>query len=105
MIPALLLTLAVEVPLYAVALRALGLATWRRAALLGVLVNLLTHPLLWWFLAPRPAAGRLWGAEAAVVVAEAAVLWVACRRDPALLLVTSLGANATSVLIGLLLLQ
>ncbi|MEV0132360.1 hypothetical protein AB0H83_28350 [Dactylosporangium sp. NPDC050688] len=104
MIPALLLTLAVEVPLYALALTALRLAAWRRAVLLGAAVNLLTHPLLWWFLAPRPSAGRFWAAEAAVVVAEAAVLLAACRRDPALLLVTSLGANATSVLIGLLLL-
>jgi hypothetical protein len=104
MIPALLLTLAVEVPLYVLALRALRLATTRRAALLGVMVNLLTHPVLWWFLAPRPSTGRFWAAEAAVVVAEAAMLWLACRRDPALLLMTSLGANAASVLIGLLLL-
>ncbi|MFC4998767.1 hypothetical protein ACFPIJ_13090 [Dactylosporangium cerinum] len=104
MIPALLLTLAVEVPLYVLALTALRLATPARAALLGVAVNLLTHPVLWWLLAPRPSAGRLWGAEAAVVVVEAAVLLLACRRDPALLLVTSLGANAVSVLMGLLLL-
>lgn len=104
MIPALLLTFAVEVPLYALALTALRLAPAGRAVLLGVVVNLLTHPVLWWFLTPRPSAGRFWGAEAAVVVAEAAVLLLACRRDPALLLVTSLGANATSVLIGLLML-
>ncbi|MFF5230998.1 hypothetical protein [Dactylosporangium sp. NPDC000521] len=101
MIPALLLTLAVEVPLYVLALMALRLASWRKAALLGVAVNLLTHPVLWWSLAPRPSAGALWGAEAAVVAVEAAVLWLACRRDPALLLVASLGANAASVLIGL----
>lgn len=102
MIPALLLTLAVEVPLYALALAALRLATWPRAVLLGVVVNLLTHPVLWWSLAPRPSLAALWGAEAVVVLAEAAVLWLACRRDPVLLLVTSLGANAASVLIGLL---
>ena len=104
MIPALLLTLAVEVPLYAVALRALRLASAGRAVLLAVAVNLLTHPVLWWFLAPRPSAARFWGAEAAVVVAEAGALLLACRRDPVLLLVTSLGANALSVLIGLLVL-
>jgi len=104
MIPALLLTLAAEVPLYTLALTALRLAGQRRAALLGAAVNLLTHPVLWWFLAPGASAGRFWGAEAVVVVAEAAMLWPACRRDPVLLLVTSLGANATSVLIGLLLL-
>jgi hypothetical protein len=91
----------VEVPLYALALTALRLATPKKAVLLGVAVNLLTHPVLWWSLAPSPSAGALWGAEAAVVVAEAAVLWLACRRDPALLLVASLGANAVSLLIGL----
>jgi hypothetical protein len=100
-IQALLLTLAVEVPLYVLALTALRFATAGRAVLLGVAVNLLTHPLLWWSLAPSPSAGALWGAEAAVVVAEAAVLWLATRRDPALLLVASLGANAASLLIGL----
>ncbi|MDG6109054.1 hypothetical protein Daura_50420 [Dactylosporangium aurantiacum] len=101
MIPALLLTLAVEVPLYVLALTALRLATWRRAVPLGVVVNLLTHPVLWWALAPRPSPAALWTAEAVVVLAEAAMLWLACRRDPAVLLVTSLGANAASVFIGL----
>jgi hypothetical protein len=100
-IRALLLTLAVEVPLYVLALTALRVATPRRALLLGVGVNLLTHPVLWWSLAPTPSAAALWGAEAAVVVVEAAALWLACRRDPVLLLVASLGANAASLLIGL----
>ncbi|WP_460494150.1 hypothetical protein [Dactylosporangium cerinum] len=57
MIPALLLTLAVEVPLYVLALTALRLATPARAALLGVAVNLLTHPVLWWLLALVRAPG------------------------------------------------
>jgi hypothetical protein len=100
-IQALLLTLAVEVPLYVLALAALNVATIGKAALLGTVVNLLTHPLLWWALAPRPSAGALWTAEAAVVVVEAAVLWATVRRYPGLLLVASLGANAASVLIGL----
>ncbi|MET7418180.1 hypothetical protein [Dactylosporangium sp. NPDC005555] len=104
MIPALLLTLAVEVPLYALALTTLRLAPLKRAVLLGVLVNLLTHPVLWWFLAPRPGAARFWSAEVVVVLVEAAVLYTISRRDPVLLLVTSLGANAASLLIGLLLL-
>lgn len=103
MIPALLLTLVVEVPVYALALTALRLAAPARALLLGVAVNLLTHPLLWWFLAPRPPAGRFWGAELAVVLVEAAVLYATCRREPILMLVTSLGANALSLLIGLVL--
>ncbi|UWZ36622.1 hypothetical protein Drose_37445 [Dactylosporangium roseum] len=104
MLPALLLTLAVEVPLYTAALVALGLATPWRAAALGALVNLLTHPALWWFLAPRPSATRFWAAEAMVVVVEALALSVVVRRDALLLVVTSVGANACSVLMGLLVL-
>ncbi|MFB9181591.1 hypothetical protein ACFFX1_25930 [Dactylosporangium sucinum] len=104
MLTALLLTLAVEVPLYTVALAGTRLAGWRRAAALGLVVNLLTHPVLWWFLAPRPSAVRFWAAEAAVALVEAAVLAVAIRRDRLLLLVVSVGANACSVLTGLLLL-
>ncbi|UWP82577.1 hypothetical protein [Dactylosporangium fulvum] len=104
MFPALLLTLAVEVPLYTAALVALGLTTRRRAAALGALVNLLTHPALWWFLAPRPSATRFWTAEAVVAVVEALALLGVVRRDGALLLVISIGANACSVLMGLLVL-
>jgi len=102
MLRALLLTLAVEVPLYTVALGALRLATRWRAVALGVLVNLLTHPVLWLVLAPHPTAARLWTAEAAAVATEALVLLLAVRRSPLLLLVISLGANAGSLLIGLL---
>lgn len=104
MIRALALTLAVEVPLYTAGLAALRLAGRRRAVLLGVLVNLLTHPALWWFLAPRPSAGRLWAAEAVVALVEAAALAAVLRRDPLLVLVLSVGANAASVAAGLLLL-
>jgi hypothetical protein len=112
-LPALLLTLAVEVPLYTAALVALRLARWWRAAALGVLVNLLTHPALWLFLVPHPAAARFWTAEALATIVEAAMLVsaLAGRRQeprnpwsPALLLVVSLGANACSLLMGLLLL-
>jgi hypothetical protein len=99
---ALLATLAVEVPLYAVALTALGLARPARAALLGAAVNLLTHPLLWWSLAPRPGLGRFVVAEVLVWAAEAGLLWLALRRRPVVLAVVSAGANAASVLAGLL---
>jgi hypothetical protein len=99
---ALLATLAVEVPLYAAALAALGLARPVRAALLAVAVNLLTHPLLWWSLAPRPGLGRLAAAEVLVWAAEAGLLWLALRRSPVVLAVVSAGANAASILAGLL---
>lgn len=99
---ALLATLAIEVPLYAAALTALRLARPARAALLAVAVNLLTHPLLWWWLAPRPGAGRLAVAELLVWAAEAGVLWLAVRRQPVVLAVVAAGANAASLLAGLL---
>ena len=51
---ALALTLAVEVPLYTLALRyAWGLPTGR-AVRLAAGVNLATHPVLWWSLALWP---------------------------------------------------
>ena len=84
---ALLVTLAVEVPLYVAALTALRLARPGRAALLAVGVNLLTHPVLWWYLTPRPALGRAGGRGGAGVgcrgraaVARARPPLVASRR-------------------------
>ena len=99
---ALLATLAVEVPLYTAALTALGLARPARAALLAAAVNLLTHPLLRWSLAPGPGPGRLGVAEALVWAAEAGLSWLVLRRRPVVLAVVSAGANAASVLAGLL---
>lgn len=97
---ALLLTLAVEVPLYVVALVGLRLASWRRSVLLAVGVNLVTHPVLWAALGERPALGWVVLAEALVWAAEALVLWVALRRGFVVLCVLSVGANAASVLAG-----
>jgi hypothetical protein len=96
---ALLLTLAVEVPLYTAALVALRLATPTKAAALGVLVNLLTHPALWLFLERHPS--RLWPAEVAATALEAFVLIIALKADKALLTTIAVGANAASLLIGL----
>ncbi|WP_432833182.1 hypothetical protein [Dactylosporangium sp. CA-092794] len=102
MLRALLLTLAVEVPLYTAALVALRLATLRRAVLLGAVVNLVTHPALWLFLAPHPDALRLWTAEGLATGIEALILIKAINRDKALLAVVAVGANASSLLIGLI---
>jgi hypothetical protein len=101
---ALLLTLAVEVPLYVAALAALRLARPMRATLLAAAVNLLTHPLLWTLLAPRPALGALVAAEVVVWAAEAVLLWLALRRRSSLPLLglMSAGANAASILAGVL---
>jgi hypothetical protein len=102
---ALLVTLAVEVPLYVAALVALHLARPGPAVLLGVAVNAVTHPLLWWYLAPRPTLGRVVVAEVLVWAVEAGLLWLALGRRPgnlAVLAVVSAGANAASILAGAL---
>jgi hypothetical protein len=97
------LTVAIELPWYVLGLVGLRLTGAWRAALLGVGVNLVTHPALWWLLAPRPALALFAVAELAVCAVEALLLWCWLRRDLALLAVLSVGANATSVLVGLVL--
>jgi hypothetical protein len=99
---ALLVTLAVEVPLYVVALFALRLCGTGRAVLLGTAVNLLTHPVLWWCLAPRPALAALVAAEVAVWAVETGLVWLALRRAFTVLAVVCAGVNAASILAGLL---
>lgn len=110
------LTLAVEVPIYAAGLAAIGVG-WVRAVWYGCVVNLVTHPPLWWTMRPlsvRPAyPGLLLGAELAVCAVEWALLVlltgrtsprVSRRPDGVLsLAVLSLTANAASTLAGLLL--
>jgi len=96
-------TLAVELPWYVVGLVGLRLTRWLTALALGVAVNAVSHPLLWWWLAPHPTFARLAVAEVAVWLLESALLSAALRRAPALLAVLSLAANASSLLIGLLL--
>jgi hypothetical protein len=97
------LTLAVELPWYVTGLLALRLAGLRRALVLGVLVNALSHPVLWWLLAPHPTLARTGVAEVGVCAFEALLLFAVLRREPALLALLSVAANACSVLIGLLL--
>jgi hypothetical protein len=97
---ALALTLAVEVPVYAGSLRVARVLTVGRAAALAVLVNLVTHPVLWYGLS-RAGPGWFVPAEASVVLVEALGCWLLLRREPALLLLVSLFANTASVLAGL----
>jgi hypothetical protein len=101
-VTALLLTMAVEVPLYVAALVALRLATFGRAVLLATAVNLLTHPVLWWALGDRPSLLSVALAEVAVWLVEAGFLRFAVRPPLWLLLVVAAGANAASVLAGAL---
>jgi hypothetical protein len=95
------LTVAVELPWYVGGLIALGLRLWAALAL-AVAVNVCTHPVLWCVLAPHPTLAHTLLAEVVVTVAEAGLLAAAVRRELAVLGVLSLGANASSLLVGLL---
>lgn len=98
---ALLVTLAIELPLWVAGLVALRMTGPGRAALVGVGVNLLTHPILWQTLDPRPALGVVLAAEAGVVIVEAAVVRLTTRRPVGLALLLALGVNAASLAVGL----
>lgn len=107
------LTCLVEVPLFAVGVRALGwIGTsgdrkglrWWQAVVLAVVINLVTHPVLWTVALRLTSTGGLLLAETGVVVIEAAVTWLVVRREPGWALLLCLGTNAASLLIGLLVL-
>ncbi|MFI6847380.1 hypothetical protein OG535_13700 [Kitasatospora sp. NBC_00085] len=109
---ALALTLLVEVPLYTAALTRAGAVRPSRAVAAAVLVNLATHPLLWWSLShgswSTGSAAAYWTAfglgEAAVCAVEAALLRPLAGlslRGP-LPWAAAGTANAASVLAGLL---
>jgi hypothetical protein len=102
---ALLLTLAVEIPLVAA-----GLRRWYRVrapsgVLVGAAASLLTHPVVWFVLPGlvAPVLGRsgyLLVAEGFAWLVEAFVYWLATRRDPVGLLLLSLLANLASYTVG-----
>ncbi|MEU6233071.1 hypothetical protein [Kitasatospora sp. NPDC047058] len=112
---ALALTLLVEVPLYTVALVRVGGIRPARAATAAVLVNLVTHPLLWWSLSRCAAwtagaggsGAAYWTAfvagETAVCVVEAALLrpLTGLRPGGPLPWAVAGTANAASVLAGM----
>ncbi len=102
---AFLWTCAIEQPVYAFALR--GVYTdWRAACAISLLLNSVTHPLLWWA-TKSTGPGEVAAAEAVVFVVEALVLRLILSRRlktwPAwrLALGASLTANAASWLGGL----
>ena len=105
---ALLLTLAIEIPIVAV-----GLDRWYRVPLTrGVTVaacaSLLTHPVVWfvlpaWLVPTVGPLGYLLVAEGFAWLSEAGLFWIATRRDPVGLLLLSLTANMASFLTGALL--
>jgi len=81
----------------------------RRVVVVGVLANLVTHPLLWWFVSRHdgdsgPYALAVVVGEAGVVVVEWSVLTIGLARDrvPTLdLLGAVVLANAVTTAIGL----
>ena len=105
------LTVAVEVPVYVVALHAGGGLPWQRGLRYAVVVNVITHPLLWLSLLRLSSSAGYWailvGAECLVVVAEWLLLLGLTRGDHVdmgLLAGASLAANAASTLVGILML-
>lgn len=102
---ALLLTLAIEVPIATA-----GLARWyrvppSRGVLIAAGANLLTHPIVWfvlpgWLVPVAGSLGYLLIAEAFAWLTEAGIFWLAARRDPVGLLLLSLVANLASFSFG-----
>lgn len=106
---ALVLTVAVEAPLYGVALARIGAAAARESAGAGVIVNLVSHPVAW--LVAWPVLRTVLDPMPSFVVVEALVAageWWGLRRwrpfDPALLAAVVLLVNAASIIAGALLL-
>ena len=101
---ALLLTLAVEPPLYAVALRRLLGVPARRGYADGLLANATSHPLTWLVLYPLVDGARplvaVALAEAFVVAWEAGLLRARLGRDLPLLVGLSFVVNAGSIALG-----
>lgn len=105
---ALALTLAVEVPLYTLWLWSALSVPARRAALLAVAVNLVTHPPLWWSLALWQVGKSAYPfalawAEIVACVVEWALLRWRIGRDAVPLALIVVGVNAASLAAGLLL--
>lgn len=96
-------TIAVESLWYVGGLVGIVGLRWRSALMLAIGVNAVTHPVAWWVLASGPGLVGLLLTEAAVTFAEAAVLAVAVRRELPTLALLSVGANASSLLTGLIL--
>jgi hypothetical protein len=103
---ALALTLAVEVPIYAAALRAARLLPIGPAAVVGLAVNLVTHPFVWLLLLGAGAVYRPVFAvlEVSAWLVEAGLVYLRVERDGRPILLVALVANTGSILAGLLLL-
>jgi hypothetical protein len=102
-----LLTVGLEPPLYALALRLMG-EPWRRGYGAALLANLSSHPLTWlvlYRLLPWSGLGALVVVEAFAVTWEAVLLRRLLRHDVAPLVGLSLVLNAVSIGVGALVLR
>lgn len=104
---ALVLTLAIEVPVQAGILHRLGAVPWRRACGSATVVNVVSHPLA--FLVAYPVLHGPLGdtatillVEVGVMLGEAAGLWRLTRRPEAALIAAAV-ANSVSLTVGVLL--
>jgi hypothetical protein len=102
---ALALTLAIETPIVAATLRRWYGVRPLRGIGVGMAANALTHPIVWfvlpgWLLPTLGYLGYLLVAEAFAWLAEAALYWLATRRDAPAMLLLSLLANLASFVVG-----
>jgi hypothetical protein len=109
-LPAFALTWLIETIVYLAAFRALGFVgsgresrlTIGRAVLLVLAVNLVSHPLLWWFASSVDHVGAVLLGELAVVGLEGSILALVLRGGWRWSLLAAVLANAVSFLVGLL---
>ncbi len=106
---ALVLTLLIEVPLYAALLRTFAGVRWRHGARLGAAANFVSHPLVFLVVAPLLAphlgpTGALACAEVVAVLVEMLVVRVLRRQDLTTAAGTAYVANAVSFCTGVLVL-
>jgi hypothetical protein len=117
------LTCVIELPVYLLAFAALGWCrsrpsphrplTIRTALALALAVNCITHPVLWAVAVGRPEPSRLVAAELGVVLVEGLLIFLVVLRrrgrETAVSrlswsLLSALGVNTLSLLVGLVLL-
>jgi hypothetical protein len=118
---AFLLTCAIEVPAYLAAFWLLGWCrsrpsahrplTMRSALGLALLLNLISHPLLWMVALRYDSTGQLIVAETCVALLEGLLIFAVVSRRPGIesrlsrlgwSLLTALGVNTLSLLVGLI---
>jgi len=107
---ALSITLALEVPIYAIELRRAFGGPLASGARTGLAVNLTSHPLGFLAIAPLVypllgAGGSLLAVELIVWIGEAGLVWLWLQRRPGTIGLISLLANSVSLAVGFVVLS